>query len=153
MVAEIPLSNGGVALVDDEDYAAIAAHRWYRANGYVVRNVIIDGVARTITLHQFLLRRKETDHWDRNKLNNQRGNLRPCTRLQNCRNAGLRKDNRSGYKGVFWSERAKRWLVRIKTEDRLIQVGSFTDPKKAARAYNAAAIELFGEFAWLNPID
>lgn len=55
----------------------------------------------------------EVDHIDRNPLNNCRSNLRWCTRSQNTCNEGLRSTNKSGTKGVHWSERYQRWTTRI----------------------------------------
>jgi AP2-like factor (euAP2 lineage) len=73
---------------------------------------------------------------------------------QNAANAGLRKNNTSGYKGVFLRKDCKneKWTARIWKDNKCIWLGTFSSSKEAATAYNKAAIELFGEFACLNEI-
>jgi hypothetical protein len=54
----------------------------------------------------------------------------------------------SRYKGV--SRNREKWQARIKVDGKQSHLGIFTDEEDAARAYDAAARELFGEFAYLN---
>jgi hypothetical protein len=62
-----------------------------------------------------------------------------------------RSDSRTGYKGVGWSgTKTHRWQAKIMRNGRSVFLGSFGTPEEAARAYDAAALELFGEHAWLN---
>lgn len=63
-----------------------------------------------------------------------------------------RGDNKSGYTGVHWSKKRRKWEAMIKVGDRRRYLGSFADPVDAARAYNAAAFEAWGEDAFLNPL-
>lgn len=65
---------------------------------------------------------------------------------------GLQRNNKSGYRGVYWHLRSIKWVARIKVDGRQVHLGCFDDPVEAARAYNRAALEAFGEFAWLNPL-
>ena len=92
------------------------------------------------------------DHKDGNTLNNLEENLRICTFSQNQYNSKIRKDNKSGYKGVYFDNNHNIWVSQIVTEKIQIYLGSFDDPKDAAKAYNDAAIEYHGEFAVLNKI-
>jgi hypothetical protein len=85
--------------------------------------------------------------------------LRPATDRQNNANIGLRSNNTSGYKGVVWRKPGRhrtgevgRWWARISVEGKVRSLGLFDDPVEAACAYNRAALEAFGEFAWLNPV-
>lgn len=106
-------------------------------------------------MHNLLLGRVdgfEVDHCDQNGLNNQRSNLRRSTRSQNRANVSLRKDNKSGFKGVCFSERLGKWRAYIQVDGRWKQIGVFANKKEAAKAYNKEAVKHFGEFAWLNPI-
>lgn len=67
-------------------------------------------------LHQLILKPHPTlfiDHKDRNKLNCRRDNLRYVTHTENNRNAGLRKNNISGIKGVCFQKRFNLWEVRV----------------------------------------
>jgi hypothetical protein len=58
---------------------------------------------------------------------------------------------RTGYKGVNWSgSRTRRWQARIMRYGKRVFLGNFDSPEEAARAYDAAARELFGQHARLN---
>jgi hypothetical protein len=93
----------------------------------------------------------QIDHRDGDGLNNRRENLRPATRTQN--NANQRKyRGTSRYKGVSWDVSSRRWRARIHCDHRETSLGQFTSEADAARAYNAAALEHFGEYARLNEI-
>jgi len=73
-----------------------------------------------------------------------------ATGSQNSQNRRLSCVNRSGFKGVSWNESRKKWRAGICIEGKSIHLGRFTSAQEAARAYDAKAIELFGEFACLN---
>jgi hypothetical protein len=77
--------------------------------------------------------------------------LRPPRRSSQ-RKRSRPRTNTSGYSGVHWHRRDRKWIARIRVGDRRVHLGSFDDPVEAARAYNRAALEHFGESAWLNPI-
>lgn len=74
-------------------------------------------------------------------------NLRLATRSQNNANVGKRRNNTSGFKGVFRC--GNRWKAQIGAA-RTVYLGLFATPEDAARAYDAAALEHHGEFARLN---
>src|SRR6185369_17658976 len=90
------------------------------------------------------------DHKDHNGLNNQRENLRLATSQQNAANRVNTGKTQSGYKGVARYKRHQKWAARIKVNGRLIFLGFFDKKEDAARCYDQAAIEHFGEFAGLN---
>ena len=87
------------------------------------------------------------DHIDGDKLNNRVENLRPATRAQNNQNARLRKDNKSGQKGVRWREDQQKWHATIKANKKTHHLGYFKDFGDAKEAYLRAAHQLHGEFA------
>lgn len=93
---------------------------------------------------------EKIDHINHNTLDNRRENLRACTNAQNAANQKLSRSNRSGFKGVCWCNRAKKWIAYLSKDKKFINLGLFTDPVLAAKAYDAAAIEKFGEFACTN---
>jgi hypothetical protein len=104
-----------------------------------------------IWMHRFIMNTPdgmETDHRDMIRLNNQRYNLRTCTKAQNQRNRTKLSNNTSGFKGVTFNN--GRIQSQIKIDGKLIYLGTFPTPIKAAQAYNDAAIKYFGEFARLN---
>lgn len=94
---------------------------------------------------------KWIDHIDGNGLNNRLSNLRLATPLQNSRNQ--RKQKRattSLYKGVTLVK--SRWRAYIHSGDKVVHLGYHPTQEQAALAYNAKALELYGEFARLNII-
>ena len=79
-------------------------------------------------------------------------NLRICSRSQNLMNQRIACNNKSGYKGVSLHKPANKWTATISSCGRRKHLGYFTTPEAAALAYNVAASNYFGEFAFLNPI-
>lgn len=153
--ARIPLSRSPLhALVDPADLELVGAYRWrLHTSGYVSTNVKRDGRQRTIYLHRLILDPGPgltVDHGNRDKLDNRRANLRPATRIQQNANQRRRADNTTGYRGVG---RARgRWRAQIDVAGRQRFLGHHATAEDAAAAYNAAAVEAFGEFAVLNII-
>lgn len=94
----------------------------------------------------------EIDHRNQLKLDNRIENLRLATRTQNKQNETGRKTNKSGYKGVCWDKRIKRWRAGLMHKGKTINLGAFTDKMEAARVHNQKYKELFGEFAAVNEI-
>lgn len=92
------------------------------------------------------------DHIDKNKLNNRIENLRECTQRQNSLNQSGSRRSTSKYKGVSWDKVNKKWLAQIMVHRRGKKLGRFVDELDAARAYNNAALQYFGEFAQLNEV-
>jgi hypothetical protein len=62
----------------------------------------------------------------------------------------IRTDNSSNFKGVSWFERDNKWSARIGIGGKRIHLGLFENILDAARAYDKAAREQFGEFARTN---
>jgi hypothetical protein len=162
------VAAGRVALVDDADYELVMQYRWnvqerQRPNGqraigpYAFTSVPDnDSRIRIVFMHSLLMPGvAQVDHEDTNGLNNQRSNLRPATGTQN---QGNRRKGRlyggratsSRWKGVGWFKPAGRWRACITQHGRQKHLGYFADEDDAARAYDAAAREFFGEFARLN---
>jgi len=152
----IELTKNKFALVNDKDYEFLNQFKWYCAHGYAVRSIYgADHKPYQLRMHRLLLdthKGMDTDHIDRNPLNNQRVNLRICTRSQNVANTFVEKQNKSGYKGVSWKKANRKWCVQIRVNNIVIHIRLFIDIKKAATAYNKAAIKYFGKFAVLNNI-
>ena len=92
----------------------------------------------------------EVDHRDTNSLNNQRFNLRLCTRAENSRNRRPQQRCSSMYKGVYWRKISKKWQSQITFEGQYYNLGSLKDERQAALFYDIAAVHFFGEFARLN---
>jgi hypothetical protein len=154
---KILLKNGGVALVDDADFKMLFEYRWYFNLGYARGYKKTDKKRKLIYMHRLLLNPKKAlvvDHIDRNKLNNQRNNLRICTRVGNLMNSLKRKNNTSGFKGVHMNKKGGKsvWRARLKKDRKEIFIGYFENKKDAALAYNIKVKELFGEVAYQNQL-
>ncbi len=90
------------------------------------------------------------DHINRNGLDNGKRNLRNCTTWENILNRGPYRDSVSKYKGVHRHKYAKSWTVRIQRDGIRKQLGCLKSEIAAAKAYDKAAKQLGGEFAFLN---
>jgi len=88
----------------------------------------------------------QIDHRDHNRSNNHISNLRACSCSENRGNVDLRKDNTSGYRGVYSNKRDQNWKAQITVNGKVIHLGSFTDILEAAATYEAAALKHFGKF-------
>jgi len=152
-IKHIPLTQGEYALVDDVDYEELSKHKWHFTRGYAVRDNTVNGHHTTMRMHRQILRASpgdQTDHINRNKLDNRRCNLRLCTNWQNMCNRKKMSNNKSGFKGVTWNKKDKKWGAHIRANKRYVWLGYFTDKEEAARKYNEAAIYLHGDYAVLN---
>ncbi len=152
---KIKLTQGKYALVDDCDFEWLNKWKWFYGNGgYAARNSpTVNGKRKAIYMHRVIMKTpegEETDHKDMNGINNQRGNLRTCTKSQNCMNRRRYKNSISKYKGVSWKKETGRWGASIKFNQKQLHIGYFTCEEKAGKAYDKLAKELFGEFAYLN---
>lgn len=151
---EIPLTQGFVALVDEEDYDRVtAAGKWYahvKGPSVYAQRRAPEGGERKIRLHTFLTGWPLVDHINLDGLDNRRVNLRPATTAENLRNVGPRRTNTSGFKGVTRGRHGRGWVAQIRFNGQNIRLGTHSTREEAARAYDAAARELHGEFARLN---
>lgn len=167
-VVEIQLKGGLTAVVDAVDYPLVAGRYWMtqRASSRLIyaRAADFDNGG-NILMHRAIMGfekgdGKQVDHQDGNGLNNRRSNLREATRNQNGMNRRKgRRPTSSRFKGVSLSKcprengyLSKPWRVMIHVEGRNLTVGHFETEEEAALAYNEAAREHYGEFAWLNQL-
>jgi hypothetical protein len=152
----IPLTKGQNAIVDVADYDWLMQWNWTakfheRFNRYYAFRRDEDWNA--VYMHREISRnmnQPHTDHWNGNGLDNRRENLRPCNNSQNGANRGKQRNNTSGYKGVFANNGGRQWMAKIEVKLQSRYLGSFSTKEAAARAYDIAAKEAFGEFAVLN---
>jgi hypothetical protein len=89
----------------------------------------------------------EIDHVDTNPWNNAWNNLREATHSQNKMNIGLRRDNTTGHKGVWFEKRRNHWIAEVWSNGSKHQIGSFPTAEEAKAARDAAARRLHGKFA------
>lgn len=154
---EVPLvgrhGSGKVALIDDEDADRVLQYRWslHPAKGYAVSALGRSWKHGQVYLHRFVLNAKpgdpQVDHWDKDRLNCQKANLRSATVSQNNRNCALYRSNTSGLKGVYQSRKTGRWIAQISVNGKTKHLGSFTRKEDAGRAYADAVLAIAGPFA------
>ncbi len=159
MTKHISLTRGQVATVCDCHYHLVAPFKWtahwipntrsYRA----VRNESTRVAPRGTLIYMHAVVNDTppgmmTDHIDGDTLNNCCWNLRTATDAQNLANMGKRRDNTSGFKGV-WKHRDK-WTAEISFQGQRRKLGTYATPELAARVYDAAARRLHGQFAHVN---
>ncbi|CBA17770.1 putative AP2-endonuclease [Acaryochloris phage A-HIS1] len=94
------------------------------------------------------------DHINRDKGDCRRENLRKSDTSRNCHNQGMQRNNTSGFLGVSWNKRINKWVANIwvKTNGKSKgkHLGTFTDPVKAALAYDEAARKYHGPHSTTN---
>ena len=143
--------KGYEVIVSGEDYERVMQHKWHikcnlkKGGAYFASYV---GKSSIVKLHRFIINCPENmivDHINGNVLDNRRSNLRICTKHQNTMNKIV--TNTSGYKGVSWHKRDKKWQAQIKINYVNIHLGLFSTPELAHKAYCEAAIKYHGEFA------
>jgi HNH endonuclease len=89
----------------------------------------------------------DVDHIDGDRSNNRIANLRLALGCGNAQNSARRKDNKTGFKGVSYFPRNRKWGAQIQSKGERLFIGLFTSPELAHAAYSAEAIRLHGEFA------
>lgn len=161
-IKQISLTQSKVALIDDEDFIELSNYKWctccFDGKWYALR-YSKDGYkwpenhGKIVLMHKQIMRAEkgqQLDHKDGNGLNNQKSNLRFSTQQQNTFNRKVTGRGTSKFKGVCWNRRAKKWHALIGYNHKRYHLGYFKSEIEAAKAYDAKAKKLFGEFAWLN---
>ena len=154
---KIRLTQGKVALVDDDDYERLSKYKWHafhiKSNGawYAARSGK-SKAAPKIRMHREVMGLLpgcggEVDHVDRDGLNNTKCNLRIATRSENCRNRRAPHGKTSKYRGVSRHANGRGWVAQCKPKG---YIGYFCTEEEAALAYNEAVTRIAGAFAQLN---
>lgn len=152
---EIPMANGrGVAIVDDEDFPRLFGYMWYLStSGYANAFKGTRKINERIAMHRLIVQAvpgEYVDHINGNKLDNRKANLRKCDQSGNLANTSMPRTNTTGFKGVSWDKARGKFVAQIKVRGKHIHLGRFADKTAAARAYDRAARQWFGDFARTN---
>lgn len=157
----LELTRGYFTILDDEDYERFAGMGWWAQVGkegssvYAVKSISRGSRKagnKRLHLHRLILglgEGQEADHINRDTLDNRRSNLRVATRTQNIWNRSSGEGFASPFKGVS-RRKSGKWVARITINGKRVSLGYFWSEEEAAKAYDRAALENFGEFAYLN---
>lgn len=154
MPKAIPLTQGHAALVDEEDFDFLNQWVWRaKPHGNTVYAIREENNT-SIYIHKLVAARcglhGRIDHEDGDGLNNRRNNLREADNSQNMWNRRLNCNSTTGYKGVTYDSKARKFRAVLAYRRRRINLGYFDCSEQAARAYDRAAKRYFGKFANLN---
>jgi len=171
---EIKLTQGKVALIDDEDLELVSKYKWCAKKSgntfYAYNSAYKDGRQYSLPMHRLLMGLKKqdklfVDHINHNGLDNRRSNIRVCNNSQNQQNRHKKQNCTSKYKGVhlhrdvYYSKATKttirrnpRWVASIVIDGKKKVIGHYQTEIDAAIAYNEFAHKHHGEFAMLNDI-
>ena len=139
-------------LYDFEDFNQIKHYSWYIDDkGYVkaLNKVPATTIRNVIYLHRLIMKAlpgQIVDHINGNKLDNRKANLRFVDLSQNGMNKITAKNNKSGFRGVCWSSRNKKWRATININKKHIHLGHFESKHDAVVAYYRASKNLFREY-------
>ena len=131
---------------DLEDFDKIKDYCWYEDGyGYICSS----SFGHNVRMHRIVLgiddELKDVDHRNHNKNNNQKYNLRICTRSQNSM-------NRQNTIGVHWDKSRSKWISKIRKNYKNIFLGRFDNFKDAVKARKQAEEKYFGEFSYDNSV-
>ena len=159
---EIPLTQGKVAIVDDEDYEWLSKWKWCALKRVLKRGIQWYAIrqeakcsfrekARMVIMHREILGLSETkifgDHKNHNGLDNRRENLRSATPKQNAGNTRKRPGGTSRFKGVSWCRTYEQWCVKVGSKF----IGRYDTEEEAGKASEEAHKARYGEYACFGP--
>lgn len=159
----IPLNHGKYALVDAEDAAQIARHRWYASydearDGWIAKRGERLGSGRDMRVQSYQMHRVimgappalGVTHLNGDTLDNRKMNLRLTTQQDRAARRRRNANNTSGYRGVALHKPTGKWRAYLTVEGDKRMLGYYATPEAAARVYDRVAWEVFGEFAYRN---
>ena len=157
-IAYVALNEGQFACIDVETIPAIQNKRWYVVKDpksgrmYPAAHDEVDGEYQFISMRTLVLGAKPRTSYalNGNNLDCRAANLRDVSKAQSSWRNRRRKDNKTGYTGVFWSKEKQRFIAQIRTNGVDERLGSFTSAEEAGAAVEQAESRLRGEFARLH---
>jgi hypothetical protein len=160
----LELTQGQVCFVSPHRFDELRKFKWFAKwdssiqNFYAVRQQKrVDGTQRVVFMHRVILGLesgdpRKGDHKNRKRtLDNTDDNLRISTSQQQSYNTGKRRNNSSGYKGVFFEKRQGRFRSQIRVNGKRVHLGYRLSAYDAyVELYVPAANKLHGEFACVD---
>ena len=150
-MALIKLTKNKFTIVDDIDFKWLNKWKWHvGSSGYAVRKVHLKKSkpykSFNIQMHRLIANTPpnlQTDHINRNKLDNRRKNLRSLTNQQNSFNRSIKESNTSGFSGVSWDKARDKWKAYITINAKMINIGRYVDKEDAIKARREAEKSMF----------
>jgi hypothetical protein len=152
----VKLTKRHTAFFSPVDLPKVCGHLWCveakRSRAYAVRGVGPRANRRFVYLHREIagpLPTEDVDHKNHDGTDNRRENLRCVPRSLN--NANQRaKGGKSRFKGVYWHRQIGKWHAHVRRGEIRKSLAVFDCEADAARAYDIAALEMFGNYAATN---
>jgi len=153
---KIKLTQDKYALVDNDDFEFLNQWKWYatkQGNTFYAHRDSRNrkrNKGNIVSMHREIMNNpnnKLVDHIDGNGLNNQRKNLRFCTKSENGMNQKIHKNSTSKLKGVTFDKSRQKYLAQINVNKRKIFIGRFINKEDAYKAYCEACKKYHREFA------
>ncbi|WYV65192.1 HNH endonuclease [Salmonella enterica subsp. enterica serovar Infantis] len=122
----------------------------FDSNGYSM--IMIDGRRyKTHVLVFYITHNRwpagQIDHVNGISTDNRPENLRECLPIENSRNIRIRKNSKSGCRGVTWHKRQKKWNVRLGFHGKSKHFGCFDDLELAVLVAEEARDKYYGDFS------
>ena len=144
-------SRGDIFYFDKEDFDKIKKFSWnYSNEGYVQGVVNVNGKRKYVKQHRFILDAPSgylTDHINRVRYDNRKSNLRLVTDKENSINITRRKDNTSGFTGVYYHKRDNLWIASISIDGKQLELLRTPSKELAIRARLKGELEYYGEYS------
>ncbi len=140
-------------LIDEQDYEKVRGLKWYKGRNGVFTSLPKDGKWTTVYIHRLILDVEKgtvVRHVNNDVYDCRRHNLIVCTRQESARMKT--KSRKVQYKGVTFLRHLKKpkWKAQISDGRKVQNLGHFKSPEEAARVYDRAALNMFGDFSGLN---
>jgi hypothetical protein len=131
----LKLTQGKVAVVDDDDIALLPKRKWYAVKDTrtFYAHAKING--KSVPLHRLIMNPSKgmvVDHIDGDGLNNRRNNLRIVSQKENASNrTRVNKNNKVGVSGVSYKEQNKKWVAQATNDGKRKHIGYANSTEEA----------------------
>ena len=146
----------GFAIVDNEDYEELNSFCWYLdTHGYAFRNGKKGESQSHFSMHRQITKPEkiyDVDHINRDRLDNRKKNLRICERSLNIHNSNLKKNSKSGAKGVTYYSQGNTWRARMRYKGKDVLCRYVKTKEEAKQLYLEASKKLVKELTLAKEI-